>query len=269
MWPESGKIGESYETPENSAGWLGRLFPSLMYYSKSSPIVIRSAKEAQAGLYDRDAWASSSLEIFRNLESIGVRFHIENSAVLAKLKSPCVFVGNHMSTLETFVLPCMIQPHLEVTFVVKQSLMEYPVFNHVMRSCDPVVVNYKSRKADFRAMLIGGEERLKKGISMVVFPQGTRTTDFNPKTFNTLAIKIAKRASVPIVPIALRTDAWGSNGRWVRDFGKMRPSLPVHIAFGEPLHVEGYGRECQAQIIKFIDDRYRRWTEEVSIPEKW
>ena len=269
MWPETGKIGANYETPENSAGWFSRLFPSLVYYFKGTRIVTRSAKEAEAGLYDRDAWASSSLEIYRALESVGVRFHIENSAVLANITSPCVFVGNHMSTLETFVLPAMIQPHLDVTFVVKQSLMDYPIFKHVMRSCDPVVVNYKSRKADLRTMLIGGAERLEKGISMVVFPQGTRTTEFNPDTFNTLAIKMAKNASVPVVPVALRTDAWGSNGWWVRDFGKIRPSLPVHIAFGHPLHVEGHGRDCHAQIVKFIEERYRRWIKEVPIPAKW
>jgi len=37
------------------------------------------------------------------------------------LPSACVFIGNHMSILETFVLPCLIQPHRDVTFVVKES----------------------------------------------------------------------------------------------------------------------------------------------------
>jgi 1-acyl-sn-glycerol-3-phosphate acyltransferase len=39
-----------------------------------------------------------------------------------------------MSTLETFVLPYLIAPHRPMTFVVKKSLVEYPVFKHVMRA---------------------------------------------------------------------------------------------------------------------------------------
>lgn len=269
MWSESGKISEDYQTPENSAGWLSRMFPSLVYYPRAYRVVNRSAKLAKAGRYNREAWAQSSLEIVHALESVGVRFNVENGSMIAGLKSPCVFVGNHMSTLETFALPSMIQPHRDVTFVVKRSLMDYPIFKHVMRSCDPVVVDYKSTREDLKTMLTEGAERLGKGISMVVFPQGTRTTEFDPDKFNTLGIKMAKRASVPVVPVALRTDAWGSNGSLVRDFGKMRPSCPVHFAFGEPMEVEGHGRDCQAQIIQFIEDKYRQWTEESPIPVAW
>ncbi|MDG2125875.1 MAG: lysophospholipid acyltransferase family protein [Verrucomicrobiales bacterium] len=269
MWPQSEKIFSDYETSAKKPGWLSRTFPSPVYYFRAYDIVSRAAKLAKANRYDRAAWAQSSREVIQALESVGIRLKIENPEVIPNLKSPCVFVGNHMSTLETFVLPAMIQPHLDVTFVVKQSLVEYPIFKHVMRSCDPVLVNYKSVREDLRNMLVGGEERLAEGISMVVFPQGKRTTEFDAAKFNTLGIKIAKHAGVPIVPVALRTDAWGSNGRWVRDFGKMRPDCPVHFAFGEPLEVNGNGRHCQAEIVRFIGGKYQQWTEELPISEHW
>jgi len=269
MWPESGKIKDNYQTPEDAAGWLGKLFPSLVYYPKSTLIVSSAARMAKVGRYDREAWSNSSRKTVMALESVGVKFNVKNAQVIANLNSPCVFVGNHMSTLETFALPCMIQPHRDVTFVVKQSLIDYPIFKHVMQSCDPVVVNYRSPREDLKTMLTGGVERLKKGISMVVFPQGRRTTAFNTERFNSIAIKLAKRASVPIIPVAMRTDAWSSNGAWVKDFGKIRPQCPVHFEFGEPMEVEGHGRECQEKIVKFIDERYRSWIEEVPIPEDW
>ena len=269
MWPESVKIFEDYQSPTTTAGWFSRTFTSPIFYVRAYGIVSRAAKLAKANRYDRAAWAQSSRDTVKALESVGVRFKIENPGVIAKLESPCVFVGNHMSTLETFVLPGLIQPHRNVTFVVKKSLVEYPIFKHVMRSCDPVTVNYESIREDLKNMLAGGAERLADGISMVVFPQGKRTTEFDAGKFNTLAIKMAKHAGVPIVPVALRTDAWGSNGRLVRDFGKIRPELPVHIAFGEPMEVSGNGRDCQAEIVRFIGERYRKWTEDVPIPERW
>ncbi len=269
MWPASGKISEDYQTSDKVASWLGKIFPSLAYYPKAFFVVLKAARMAEKGIYDREAWAQSSREITMALESTGVRMNIENVDVLKKLKSPCVFVGNHMSTLETFVLPSIIQPHLDVTFVVKQSLIEYPVFKHVMESCNPVVVNYASPREDLKIMLTGGVERLEQGISMVVFPQGTRTTNFNAAKFNSIAIKIAKRAGVPVVPVALRTDAWGSDGWKVRDFGKIRPQCPVHFCFGEPMEVEGNGRDCQDRVVEFIGEKYQQWTQDSPIPQEW
>lgn len=269
MWPDSEKIFDDYESPARTPGWFARTFPSPIFYAKAYGIVSRAAKLAKTNQYDRAAWAQSSRETVQALESVGVRFKIENAGMISKLTSPCVFVGNHMSTLETFALPGLIQPHRNVTFVVKKSLVEYPIFKHVMRSCDPVLVKYESVREDLKNMLAGGAERLAAGISMVVFPQGKRTTAFDAGKFNTLAIKMAKHAGVPIVPVALRTDAWASNGRWVRDFGKIRPELPVHFAFGEPLEVSGNGRDCQAEIVRFIGEKYQQWTEEVPIPEQW
>ena len=45
-------------------------------------------------------------------------------------------------------------------------------------------------------------------ISVLIFPQTTRELFFDPKKFNTLGIKLAKRAKVPVIPIAVKTDAW-------------------------------------------------------------
>ena len=49
-------------------------------------------------------------------------------AAFRELKDPVIFIGNHMSTLETFVLPWIILPHRPLTFVVKRELLGYPLF---------------------------------------------------------------------------------------------------------------------------------------------
>jgi len=46
-------------------------------------------------------------------------------------------------------------------------------------------------------------------ISVLIFPQTTRDLRFDPNKFNTLGIKLAKRAKVPVIPVAVKTDAWG------------------------------------------------------------
>ena len=209
-------------------------------------------------MYDDAAWSRSSFDILRALEAAGVRLEIAGVGRFAALGGPCVFVGNHMSTLETFVLPTVILSAKRMTYVVKRELTSYPVFGHVMRARDPIVVGRANPRDDLKAVLEGGAERLRAGISIVVFPQTTRTPVFDPAAFNTIGVKLARRAQVPVVPIALKTDAWG-NGRVVKDIGRIDPAKTVHIEFGAPLRVQGTGVTEHQRVIDFIRERLRAW----------
>ncbi len=251
--------GGSYNTAPQKGRALLRAFPSLFFYCQDSVIVWKAFWRAKRGRYDTAAWAASSRDVLRALESVGVKFAITGIDNVRTLDTPGVFIANHMSILETFVLPGLIASFRDATFVVKQSLVEYPVFKHVMRSRDPVTVTRTNPREDLRAVLEGGEQRLKAGISIVVFPQTTRTTVFDPTDFNSIGVKLAKKAGAPIIPIALKTDAWG-NGRYLKDFGRIRPSAKVHFAFGKTQWVEGRGREEHEAIVRFISDKLAEWT---------
>jgi 1-acyl-sn-glycerol-3-phosphate acyltransferase len=163
-----------------------------------------------------------------------------------------------MSTLETFVLPTLIAPIKDTTFVVKQSLVDYPIFKHIMRARNPITVGRVNARDDFKAVLDGGTARLAAGLSIIIFPQTTRSAVFDPAEFNTIGIKLAKKAGVPIVPIALKTDAWG-NGSLLKDYGKIDPARPVHFAFGSPLRIRDRGTEEQEEIVSFITKKLKEW----------
>jgi 1-acyl-sn-glycerol-3-phosphate acyltransferase len=156
------------------------------------------------------------------------------------------------------MLPLIIQPIKEVTFVVKQSLLEYPVFKHIMRSRDPIAVKRQNPREDLKAVLNGGIERLQAGISIVIFPQASRSEIFDPAQFNTIGIKLAQKAGAPVVPIALSTHAL-KNGKYFKDLGAIDPSRTVHFAFGSPFQVQGRGQQEHQQIIDFIQSKLRQW----------
>lgn len=250
-----------YTTPPGMGGWFSSLFPTLCLYPRYLGITLRSAAMAKRGDYDTEAWRSSSVDVLRALERVGCHFEIEGADQLAATGGPCVVVGNHMSTLETMVLPALVAPYHEATFIVKQSLVDYPVFKHIMRSRDPITVARESPRADLKAMLDGGMKRLQAGTSIIVFPQGARMPQFDPSHFNSAGVMLARRAGVPIVPVALKTDAW-NNGKWIMDFGWINPSRTVRFAFGEPLRVEGRGAKEQTTIIEFITSHLARWQAE-------
>ncbi len=247
-------IPSSYSTPSRHVSWVSRQFPNLSFYSRLPGVVIKAARLAKKGLYYDEDWVRSSLSMIELLEMVGVSLEMENVSAISKLDSPCVFVGNHMSVLETFVLPCIIQPHVNFTFVIKKSLIDYPVFRHVMKSRDPIVVGRTNPREDLKTVMEGGLKRLNDGISVLIFPQTTRTTELDPKAFNTIGIKLAKRAGVPVIPFALKTDAWGM-GRWIKDFGKIDPSKQVSFWFGAPITIHGKGKNEHERILQFILDK--------------
>jgi len=251
---------DTYRTPAGRRSAWTRLcpVPRVNLYLPVLGVVIRANRLARQDRYGDREWVHSSLTILRALEGTGMRVSVEGLEHLRALEGPAVFLGNHMSTLETFVLPGIIHPVRPVTFVVKGSLLTYPLFGPIMRSRDPVAVGRRNPREDLTAVLRGGAERLGRGISVIVFPQTTRTSRFDPAQFNTIGVKLAARAGVPVVPVALRTDAWG-NGRWVKDFGPVHPDRPVHFRFGEPLVVEGKGAAAHEATVRFIQEALAEW----------
>ena len=246
--------GDSYLSP----GVTAPAMPSLSFYFKLLGIVCDEGIKASKGNYSGEDWSNASLRVFDCLESVGGSFQINGMHHIDSVDGPVVFVGNHMSTLETFILPCLIQPRREVTFVVKKSLVTYPFFKHVLISRDPVLVSRQNPREDLQAVLNGGLERLQAGRSIIIFPQSTRSGTIDPAFFNSIGVKLAKKAQVPIVPVALKTDAWGP-GPVVKDIGPIRPAMPIHFQFGAPVTVEGNGKEAHGQVLEFLTSRLASW----------
>jgi 1-acyl-sn-glycerol-3-phosphate acyltransferase len=234
-------IASAYVTPARHPSLLARTVPGAVFYGRLASIVWRASRKARNGRYDDRAWIASSLEVVDAIEAIGGRIVVENVEAIARSSGPMV-----------------IGAHRRLTFVVKRELVEMPVFKHVMISRNPVVVGRAHAREDLKTMLEEGEARLRAGISLVVFPQTTRAASFTPGEFNSIAVKIAKRADVPVVPLALRTDLWGIGAR-IKDCGTIRPDLPVRFAFGEPMRVQGNGREAHEAVVRFVSDRLLDW----------
>jgi 1-acyl-sn-glycerol-3-phosphate acyltransferase len=163
-----------------------------------------------------------------------------------------------MSTLETMILPGLISPHRKVTFVVKESLVEHPLFGDVMRSRNPIIVGRTDPRKDLEAVMNGGMDLLSEGISIVIFPQSTRSIVFRPEEFNSLGVKLAKKAGVKVVPVALKTDFWG-NGKIIREAGPIDRHKPIFIKFGEPFSITGSGKDENQKIIDFIISSLAEW----------
>jgi len=260
-------IDGRYRTKERKISLVSRVLATPVFYSRILPVIFSASRVAKRGEYTTQRWASDSDAMRRHLESVGVIIDIEGAENLESANYPVVFVSNHMSTVETFVLPSMLTPYSEVTFVVKKSLVEMPVFGPIMRSRGPITVGRKNPREDLKAVLEEGTEIIRSGISIVIFPQSpeagtTRMTGFEPARFNSIGIKLAKKAGVPVIPIALKTDAWGTNRYFMKDLGKVYPNKQVFFSIGRQTEITGRGNEQHEAIVDFISSKLRLWEHE-------
>ena len=254
--------GNSYRSPAIQPDAINRLLPSLSFYIRLflGP-VRRLCSLAAKGRCNDTAWVHASVQVAEIIEQTGCLINVQGMQAITATDGPCLFVANHMSTLETFMLPGIIRPRRPVTFVVKKSLATMPFFGAVMRSRDPIVIERADPSADLTTVLEGGIQRLNKGISIIIFPQSTRSAVFDARHFNSIGIKLARRAQVPIVPLALKTDAWGQ-GKKIKELGKIRPELTVRYRFANPIWVAGKGKEEHVAICDYLAHTLEIWQKE-------
>ncbi len=234
-------------------GWA-----SVAFYARIIHLVAVESRLARRGNYSRWQWAAGSMRSLHIVESVGGQLDISGLQHRAGLRGPVVYIGNHMSMLDTFVLPCLVQPFSHVTFVVKKSLLHYPVFGAIMRAVKPIAVSRRNPREDLKLVMQAGKQNIQAGKSVIIFPQATRSRVFDTRAFNTLGVKLAQRAKAPIVPIALKTD-FQDNGTFLKEMGPIDPCLEVHIKFGKPLTVGRNAQDVHQTVTRFIAEAISAW----------
>lgn len=255
--------GDSYKTPASKKrSWVDRLFLNTRGYFLLRFVreIFYNRKLIKKGVYDNDKWAYTSYRMLQLTEDCGGKYDIKGMNNLEKTDGPVVFAANHMSTLETMVLPCIITPVKETTFVVKEKLIHGTFFGLIMRSREPIVVSQTNPRQDMVTVLEQGEKILKSGKSIIIFPEGSRHSTFRPEDFNTLGVKLARRAGVKVIPVALKTDFWG-NGKYLKGFGKLDRSKTIFFEIGEPIEVKNREKEAHRETIEFIGNCINKWGE--------
>ena len=255
-------VFNTYDTPKDKKRVLldKLVLGSRLYFIVRYSLMIFSLSlKAQRGQYGYDETLELGQRFFRIIEDIGAKVHIEGLDNIKKVKDePVVFVGNHMSTLETMLFPAVICPLTKAIFVVKKSLLTFPFFGHVMRAAEPIAVGRTNPREDLKTVMDEGIKALKEGKSIIIFQQSHRKPEFDPQTFSSLGVKLAQKAGVKVVPFALKTDFWG-NAKKIRDFGPIRRKEPVCFSFAEPIAIEDIGKDTNNKVIEFIEKKLKEW----------
>jgi 1-acyl-sn-glycerol-3-phosphate acyltransferase len=249
-----------YQSPRKRRFLVKRFhgWATLIYYLRLFSIILVESFIARRKPYEGKTWAKGSLDILKIVESAGGEFHISGLKSLSGYQGPVVYVANHMSLLDTLILPCILLAFGKVTFVVKEGLLKYPVLGIIIRAIHPIAVTRENPRQDLKTVINQGLALISGGCSIIIFPQATRSATFNKTSFNSLGVKLAQRAGVPVVPVALKTDFQG-NGKIIKDMGPVDPTKTLYIKFGEPELVEGKAQDMHRKVIAFILQNLRAW----------
>jgi 1-acyl-sn-glycerol-3-phosphate acyltransferase len=234
------------------------LFKTICFYVGMFEVVFEARKGILKGKYDFNDMINTSKRVFNYIEKTGAIIDIKGLDNLKNEEGTLVIVGNHMSTLETFVFPFLVGSVKECSFVVKKSLVTNRIFGPVMGFLKSIAVERKDPRKDLDVVMKEGTELLKNGTSVVLFPQSTRTPRFEPESFNSLGIKLAKRGGVKIIPCAVKSDFW-ETGKYISSLGHLYPERTVYFEFGKAVEIEGAGKKEHREIVDFIQTKIDSW----------
>ena len=240
----------------------GRIQPraihSFLYASTIIGIVARCAIKNLFRVFDYEEWARTCMASVRFAERLGGVVTFEGFEQRVAHDGPVVYVSNHMSTLETMVFPTTLLAFGKLAIILKKSLTEIPLVGAAALAVGSIAVTRKNAREDLKTVLEEGTKRLAEGHSVLLFPQGTRQAVFDAKKFNSLGAKLAERAGVPVVPLAVKTD-FLQTGKWIRDFGPVDPNKPIRFACGPVLPVSLGTRALHEQSVAFIEAKIKEW----------
>jgi 1-acyl-sn-glycerol-3-phosphate acyltransferase len=195
-----------------------------------------------------------------SLRLCGTRFHVERAGELASGR-PALFVSNHQSMLDIPILGALLSTHY-LKFVSKRELARrwIPSISYNLRRGGNALIDRGDRADAVEAIRrLGREEVAGRGVSAVIFPEGTRARGgvlgpFRPQ--GTFAL-MAAAPDAPVVPVAI-DDSW----RLLKDGLRPVPfGTRVRVFIGAPIErspLEDAGAVVKAAQAR-IEEVLARW----------
>jgi len=142
---------------------------------------------------------------------------------------PCVIVSNHQGQWETYSMQYLFHP---MCTLLKKELLYIPLWGWAMKMLNPIAINRSKPKEAILQTLEEGSDRLRKGMYVLLFPEGTRVKAGRVGKYARSSFELAKRNGVMVLPLCHNSgDCWPAH-RFIKKPGK------ITLIIGEPFYVE-------------------------------
>jgi 1-acyl-sn-glycerol-3-phosphate acyltransferase len=177
------------------------------------------------------------------LGSAGVTVRAHGYAALDP-KQPYVVMPNHRSTMDIWAV--LLAVPVPLRFIAKKQLGQIPLFGWAMKAGRFIFID-RQNNASARRSLEQAAARVREGVSVVIFPEGTRSTTGRLGPFKMGAFHLAIGSGAEVVPVAIR----GSAALMPRGSARIYPGV-VDIEIGTPIPTKGLGPDDRGALAEQV-----------------
>jgi 1-acyl-sn-glycerol-3-phosphate acyltransferase len=163
---------------------------------------------------------------------------------------PAVIVSKHQSAWETVGLQMIFPP---LSFILKRELLWVPFLGWALASIRSIAIDRRAGKGALSQLIEQGRERLKEGLWVAVFPEGTRVAPGVRGRYKPGGAFLAKRVGVPVVPVAHNAGEFWRRNAFLKYPGE------IVVSIGLPIEVKGVRAEEINRLARdWIEDEMTR-----------
>ena len=160
---------------------------------------------------------------------------------------PVILISNHQSNVD---IPALLgYLPLDFSFIAKKEMKKWPLIGRWMRRFDCIFLDRKNARQGMKDMK-EAIDKIKKGHSYVIFPEGSRSKDGKIGEFKKGSFKLATDTKARIFPIALV----GTYEIQSRKSLKVTPNKNVKIIVDNPINLEDLSKEDQKRVHEIVNE---------------
>lgn len=178
----------------------------------------------------------------------GVRVHAHGIDQI-QATTACIYIPNHTSFFDIFSLLAYLP--VDFKFILKEELMRVPILSWGMRKAGYISIS-RSSPAKARRTLKGAVNMIKRGTSLVIFAEGTRSYDGNLQPLKRGAFQLAMASGAPIVPVAIQ----GGSEIMAKGSFKIKKGA-IRITVAKPISTKNYRREQMPALMGRVTESLR------------
>jgi 1-acyl-sn-glycerol-3-phosphate acyltransferase len=198
------------------------------------------------------SFTTKSSDMPNKVAAIWARFILAASCIKVKViglsnidpSMSYIYMSNHQGNVDIPIL----QAYLPVQFrwLAKAELFKIPVFGYAMGKAGHISIDRSNRKSAFKS-LNNAARIIRNGVSVLIFPEGTRSSDGNIRYFKNGGFILAVDSGVPIVPVII-------HGLWplmLKNRVFVRPG-DIVLEIKKPIESADYDRKTKDDLLKKV-----------------